>query len=73
MNDAAKSKCSIPIRSNNIPNRPEYDSWRVGDNFLDWYGKEQGQGSYHGEQADGTPAVWTTNDQSSPYHSALNT
>lgn len=49
------------------------NAWSKGDNFLDWYGAEAGQGSYQGQQAHGTPAVWTTNDASHSGHSDFNT
>ncbi|MBW2734889.1 MAG: alpha-amylase, partial [Deltaproteobacteria bacterium] len=36
--------------------------WKVGDTYLDWYGKEAGQSGWsNGSHAEGTPADWTTN------------
>ena len=67
--------CSIPIRHclETTPNTAHYSgyrSWAVGDTLLDWYGAEQGQGTVSGCAASGSPAVWTTNDQSNTaaYH-----
>lgn len=51
----------------------KYNAWRVNDNFLDWLGAEPNQGRYNGAIAEGTPAVWTTNDISHPGHSDFNT
>jgi len=36
----------------------------VGDTKLDWQGAESGQGVVNGRAAGGSPAVWTTNQQS---------
>lgn len=33
-------------------------SWETGDNYMDWYGREAGQGA----GAEGTPFEWTTNN-----------
>ena len=50
-----------------------YNSWAVGDNYLDWHGAENGQGSYNGKQADGSPLAWTTNSPTSdPGYNSLN-
>ncbi|KAL5012334.1 hypothetical protein ScPMuIL_010885 [Solemya velum] len=45
------SMCAIPIRYRNIGSSShygKYNSWSRGDNFLDWYGAESGQGTYQG-------------------------
>ena len=34
----------------------------MGDTKLDWYGAEAGQGTYQGQQAEGTPLAWTTDE-----------
>lgn len=62
--------CSIGIRHlNNI--HPYTLPWRTGDDFLDWgkltpekNGRESGQTGANnaGEFAEGTPAIWTTNN-----------
>jgi len=44
----------------------KYNAWRVGDTKLDWYGAESGQGLYEGQQAEGTPLAWTTDDPGNP-------
>jgi len=63
--------CSIPIQHRlattpNTAHYSDYRSWAVSDTLLDWIGAEPGQGS----GAAGSPAVWTTNDQSNTaaYH-----
>ncbi|KAK7462553.1 hypothetical protein BaRGS_00038409 [Batillaria attramentaria] len=66
---AEESNCSIPIEVRDIVELPDghvaaYRAWSQGDRFLDWYGPEEGQGNFNGHQAQGTPATWTTNDQS---------
>ncbi|XP_005089737.2 alpha-amylase [Aplysia californica] len=75
-NDATTSACAIPIKhladgtSNHFAG---VNAWKKGDNFLDWYGAESGQGSFHGRKAQGTPAFWSTNDKSNAGYNALNT
>ncbi|XP_076446342.1 uncharacterized protein LOC143283850 [Babylonia areolata] len=74
--DAATSACSIPIRHRDTGSGSHYAgvrAWGKGDHFLDWYGPEVGQGTFQGRPADGTPAVWTTNDPNHPGYSLLNT
>lgn len=51
----------------------KYNSWRVGDHHLDWHGAEEGQGTYYGLEALGTPLAWTTNNPLSPAYQELNT
>lgn len=73
---AATSACAIPIRHRAVGTGDHYakvNAWSKGDNYLDWYGAEAGQGTFGGRPADGTPAVWTTNDLSHPGHSQFNT
>jgi len=48
-------KCAIPIRHLNLRNETTAP-WKVGDNYLDWYGSEDGQS----DDALGTPLDWTT-------------
>ncbi|XP_052722542.1 alpha-amylase-like [Crassostrea angulata] len=68
------SPCSIPIRHSPEPTySPAVNAWKVGDNYLDWYGAEPGQGSYGGSQATGSPALWTTNQKGVAEYSPLNT
>jgi len=40
----------------------KYNALRVGDNYLDFFGKESTQGSFGTDQAYGTALAWTTND-----------
>lgn len=52
--------CAIPIRHRNLANETTRD-WKRGDDHLDWYGAEPGQGaSARGAAAEGTPLDWTT-------------
>ncbi|MBI2388806.1 MAG: hypothetical protein HYV09_04235 [Deltaproteobacteria bacterium] len=54
-------RCAIPIIHRNMKNattRP----WRLGDAFLDWYGREPTQLVSSGALSQGTAADWTTND-----------
>ncbi|XP_013392297.1 uncharacterized protein LOC106160291 [Lingula anatina] len=48
----------------------KYSAWSQGDNYLDWYGAEQGQGTLPGATAgspgtpaQGTPMTWTTHER----------
>ena len=53
--------CAIPIRHLNLKNTTT-NPWKMGDAYLDWYGKESGQNEkLHGLFATGTPLDWTTN------------
>jgi alpha-amylase len=56
----ANYQCAIPIQHLNLRN-PTTQSWKQGDDYLDWYGRERNQqGSSHGLLAEGTPLDWTT-------------
>ncbi|KAK3600013.1 hypothetical protein CHS0354_012680 [Potamilus streckersoni] len=73
--DATSSHCAIPIRHKHLGTGDHYaplNAWNKNDNFLDWYGAESGQGSYHGRAAEGTPAVWTSSSPTSPGYNSLN-
>ena len=75
-NDATTSACAIPIKSRHLgtgQHYAQYNAWSTGDSFLDWYGQEHGQQSYHGKSPSGTPAVWTTNVEGASGHTTLNT
>ncbi|TKR75722.1 hypothetical protein L596_016974 [Steinernema carpocapsae] len=50
----------------------EYLSWREQDQFLDFEGAEQSQGTHDGVQAKGTPMVYTTDDPNAPEYHPLN-
>jgi beta-amylase len=54
-------ECAIPIIHRNLLNGTTAP-WKAGDNYLDWYGAESGQGSV----SVGTPLDWTTNNASNP-------
>ncbi|XP_066304490.1 alpha-amylase 1-like [Branchiostoma lanceolatum] len=58
--DAASSPCAIPIshRIKTTSASSNTTAWLEGDNYLDWYGAESGQG----DGAHGSSLVWTTND-----------
>lgn len=49
-------ECALPITHNNLRNATTA-GWKSGDQYLDWYGIENGQGW----GAQGTPMDWTTN------------
>ena len=54
-------ECAIPIVHRNLRNSTTA-SWKQGEKFLDWYGKESGQtGQSHDINAQGTAVDWTTN------------
>ncbi len=54
--------CVIPIAHRNLHN-PGTQPWKQNDTALDWYGRQEEQdGEVGGEQAEGTPLDWTTND-----------
>ena len=57
-------ECAMPIRHNNLKNNTTLP-WKANDNYLDWYGIEQGQSS----KAQGTAMDWTTNIWPSEYGS----
>ena len=74
--DAGTSDCALPItlhQTNSGAHFEKYNAWSAGDNYLDWYGAEAGQGSYQGEAAEGTPSVWTTNKVGETGYNSLNT
>ncbi|XP_055893859.1 alpha-amylase-like [Biomphalaria glabrata] len=73
---ATSNPCAIPIKHINLGTTSHFDkvtAWSAGDNFLDWSGPESSQGSYQGRAAEGTPAVWSTNDKSNSGYNDLNT
>ncbi|PLT27154.1 alpha-amylase family protein [Pseudoalteromonas sp. MelDa3] len=49
-------ECAMPIRHNNLKNVTT-SPWKANDNYLDWYGIENGQSS----KAEGSATDWTTN------------
>lgn len=62
--EAKSDPCAIPIRDRDegtSQHLDAYNTWRVGDDHLDWYGSESGQGRFNGQEAQGTPGIWTTN------------
>jgi len=55
-----ENPCAIRMSHNNTAKKdtlPTEYKWQVGDDHLDWYGLEPGQG----DGAHGTPFMWTTN------------
>ncbi|KAK4293347.1 hypothetical protein Pmani_033953 [Petrolisthes manimaculis] len=67
--------CALDISTNSLgsgEHYTKYDSWRVGDTKLDWYGAQTGQGSYQGQAASGTPMAWTTNQAGNAGYQDLN-
>lgn len=60
---AANLQCAIPISHRNLRNATTAP-WKLGDEWLDWYGREASQSLVspgHG-LAEGTAADWTTNN-----------
>jgi len=73
-NDAT-SECAIPISHKSLGTSTHYEKiniWSVGDNKLDWYGSEPGQGTFQGQAASGTPMAWTSNSATSSGYQPLN-
>ncbi|XP_071087740.1 alpha-amylase-like [Haliotis cracherodii] len=74
--DVSTSPCAIPIRHTKLGSSihfASYNAWSKGDNYLDWFGREPGQGAYNGRAAEGTPAVWTTNNPNKGEYNKYNT
>ncbi|XP_042856311.1 uncharacterized protein LOC122242943 [Penaeus japonicus] len=74
--DAQTDACAVAIVTHmlgTIDTYDKYNSWRVGDRHLDWHGAEEGQATYYGQEALGTPLAWTTNNPLSPAYQELNT
>lgn len=54
--------CAIPVRHRGYLNATT-SPWKLGDNWLDWYGGESTQtGRSNGNSASGSAADWTTNE-----------
>ena len=73
--NAATSPCAISIAYNSLgtsSHYAKYNDWSVGDTKLDWYGREPGQGTHNGAQAEGSVMAWTSNQQGSPGYQDLN-
>ncbi|XP_050415125.2 alpha-amylase [Patella vulgata] len=73
--DASTSKCAIPIKHQDLGSSSffsKYNAWSVGDNYLDFYGAEAGQGSSGGQAAQGSPSVWTSNKAGDAGYNSLN-
>ncbi|XP_033636904.1 alpha-amylase-like [Asterias rubens] len=70
--DAYTSACAISIRHHPQGDNPYFTAWQTGDNYLDWYGAERGQGTHDDVQAGGTPMIWTTNNPSNGAEVSVN-
>jgi len=73
--NAATSPCAISIRHGYLgtgAHYEKYNSWRIGSTRLNWYGGQPDQELYYGQPAQGSPAVWTTNDPTHPGYQPLN-
>ncbi|CAI4223618.1 unnamed protein product [Auanema sp. JU1783] len=66
--------CAIPIQHNTtVPFvYGEYLSWKQLDQYLDFEGDEQNQGTHDGQKAFGTPMAYSTNDKSAVEYQPLN-
>ncbi|CAH1788535.1 unnamed protein product [Owenia fusiformis] len=74
-NDVMTSACALTIQHNYLGNSSHYtayNAWKTGDNYLDWYGAESGQGKYLNEVASGTPEVWTTDNPNNNGYQPIN-
>ena len=63
IDDPTNDPCSIPIHHRIVPTDTgsAYGNLSMGDEYLDWYGKEDTQGNYSILiPALGTPLMWTT-------------
>ena len=72
---AETDKCALPFSINflgNTQNYAKFNDWRLGDDYLDWFGAESGQGIHNGEPASGTPMAWTTNNANVDGYQELN-
>lgn len=60
--DAKEDPCAISIHHRIRPTDAgsSYYQWSQGDDYLDWYGAEDGQGDFGQVEAGGTPMMWTT-------------
>ena len=66
-------KSPIDITINSMPEQwNSYNSWMIGDNYLDWDGTEADQGTFNGYEASGTAAAFTSNDPSDKFYFELN-
>ncbi|PVD34248.1 hypothetical protein C0Q70_05516 [Pomacea canaliculata] len=75
-NNTKVDPCAIPIRDREeVVSQyfQKYNAWRLGDDFLDWYGAEQGQGTFLGNVAEGSPGIWTSNNPADPGYQPINT
>ncbi|XP_064112997.1 alpha-amylase-like isoform X2 [Macrobrachium nipponense] len=73
--DVSTDPCAIDMETNSLgetDHYSKYNSWRVGDNRLDWLGGEPGQGTYQGQAAVGSPLAWTSNQPGNPGYQELN-
>jgi len=73
--DARTSECALDIRVRSVGSGDgfaAYNAYKNGDQKLDWYGAENNQGTYHGQQAEGTAMMWTTNDKENQLYNAFN-
>ena len=72
---AGKQHCSIDILHRILgsgKHHRKWNAWKTDDTTLDWNGPEVQQGSWQGQLALGTPAVWTESEESRPGYHALN-
>ncbi|GMT06711.1 hypothetical protein PENTCL1PPCAC_28885 [Pristionchus entomophagus] len=66
--------CAIPIVHNSSTPwmYTTYRQWSQGDEYLDFEGEEERQGTYDGTHATGTPLAYSTNDANSVDYQPLN-
>ncbi|GMS81299.1 hypothetical protein PENTCL1PPCAC_3474, partial [Pristionchus entomophagus] len=66
--------CAIPIVHNSTTPwmYTTYRQWSQGDEYLDFEGEEERQGTFDGTSASGTPLGYSTNDENSVDYQPLN-
>jgi len=76
---STRNNCSIPIAHATKLEGPsakmvyaEYSDWRQNDAFLDFIGAETRQGTHNGMKPDGTPMLWTTDNETSVGFNEMN-
>jgi len=73
--DARTSECALDIRIRSMGSdgaHDAYNAYKNQDMKLDWYGAEYNQGSFRGEEAQGTAMQWTTNNKDSHLYNNFN-
>lgn len=73
--DPETSTCAISMESAWLGSGIHYEkhnAWRQGNTKLNWQGSQANQGKYYGMPAQGSPLVWTTNEQGQAGYQPVN-